>query len=885
MAVACGGPTHRPHSASNPKPARPGTDRFADLDSGAERGLFPFPGEEEEEGEVEVHAREDGRRPVARMEVTIPTTEPFVVHGTLPVPPGLDLDTPGRTPLALSPRRSDRDPVPAQVVIVTRSSTGEPDVIELSALIEPPAKLGRGGKLVLDVLRGDFELPGERPALPEASDQLLDPSGEGTLGLRARDVYGNTYAIDLRGDPLGPGHGSSRVIVSGPAQRTVRTYSTLVPVEESGTGDPLPHLMGVHAYLTTRAGDGRIGLDLRVHNGCTSGSRRSSPEESPLGILHWESLELVLPAQWTAVPLVTDPFVGQPYREGELTILPLVKPLPDGAMHMMPPQAQFQRRLTLVPKGVRPGAHLTLSGLAFCLPEKDLWSWWNPQTAHYFPQRTLLADWGEFRMGALRGRRALTTRVLDRRNALRRSLESGESQDGLLCGPLMGWSHPLGASIQGMTGGSGITFVDGHRIASAASVAGVEALMLEHRMNAARQSEAQWNREGDPVGVDLWLDDQGRVPFDFRTNGRMVTPPFRLPMFGGERPNPQVRAVHLGRLRAPYDQGSPHRADGRLSGAANDLISWMPHDGQHYARWTRPQMALAWLTSDPLAKDDLLLAAETFHLMFHGNEHVRASWSDGVTLREFEGLARTHPHHGLPLGRDQAWGIDVMCATYSLGDEGWRARHRDWFTRVAQLLVDGGMANGLLERIHIPKILGGRYDGAQAFEAMFLLHAQRCLIESVLRDSDEDLTQSVARLHQLGLDYLFWGPVWACVPSRGQSLCGPRWHFAVGPPGDWSAAPFCDESKYGPRYVPKDGFDGGVDVTYVWAPLEYGMLLAQGKRGPSLDDRYLRRSLACALAPRSWDALLTGVFTAAQRSSNDNSGNWTSLIGRIQSLR
>jgi len=449
----------------------------------------------------------------------------------------------------------------------------------------------------------------------------------------------------------------------------------------------------------------------------------------------------------------------------------------------------------------------------------------------------------------------------------------------------MGWAHPLGVSVQGMTGGSGISFMEGHQAAGAASARGIEVLLLEHRMNVSRQPQAQYDRAGEIVGFDAWLDDSGRVPFDFRTNGRMVPQPFRLPMHGGPAPDRQVRSVHAADRRPTYDTGTPHKADGRLAESAGDLYAWMPHDGQHFARWTHRPMALAWLTADPLALDDVRQAAETFHLMFHGAEHVPAPWSGGVTLRQFEALASEHPHHGLPLGRDQAWGIDAMCAAWLFADDEWRARRLDWFRRVGQLFVDGAMPSGLLQRRQEPKLLGGRYAGAQAFETLFLLHAKRCLIEAVLRDAEPELADELGAVHQRALDYLFWGPVWDCVRERGGSICGPRWHFATAPADDFAEPPFSDPARYGPRYLPQGGVSGSVDVTYVWAPLEYGMLLARRGRGPTLDDRYLRRALSCGAAPGRWPLLIEQLFASAQKDGSDISGNWGSLVGRVQSLQ
>ena len=878
---SCSGPAPRP----TPSPSQPPTsDRFADLRLDRARSTpFVFP---TSKSDAPLY-REDGRSPVARFEVVLPEGDGFVLHGTLPLPSGTWPD--GGPPPLLSVASPRGELHPAQVEPLTRSGAGEVEVVALRAYLSQPSGLAPGERALFDVFLGEPDSPVAPPAIPAASLALCDPEADTPILLQARDIFGNLYRADLRALPAAAGSGERTLLESGPVQRVVRTYATLMPTDQARAAGPnrapRPHLMGVHAYWTFRAGEERVGLDLRINNGATSGSRRPGPGEEPVGTLYWDSLELVLPPDWRVDPLVADPFFGGGRDEADRRVVTLVRPEEDGSLHMMPPQAQFHRRLTLRPRTRRPGGYLPLEGLAFARKGQGLWSWWNASSAHWFPIDALLPDWGPLRIGPLRGEEAMRSRLTRRRDDLRKTLRSGTPVKGVLAGPLMGWAQPAGVSVQGMTGGKGITYISGHQAMGAASPQGVEALMLQHRMNACRQPQAQYDRLGHIVGFEAWLDSKGRIPFDFRTNGRMVPPPFRLPCQGGPPSDPQARRVRLDHRRPPYDRGSPLRSGGRIDGGDGDLFAWMPHDGQHYARWTHPAMALAWLCGDALARDDLALAAETFHLMFHGAEHVHASWSDGVTLLQFERLAAAYPHHGLPLGRDQAWGIDAMCAAWRLADDPWRAAHREWFRRVGELLVTGAMPSGILERHEEPKLLEGRYAGAQAFECLFLEHAERCLIESVLADTEPELAEELGAVHQRALDYLFWGPVWACIEERGETVCGPRWHFATAPAGDFASPPYCDETHYGPRYLPPNGLAKGVDVTYVWGPLEYGMLLAQGSEGPTLDDRYLRRALTCDRAAGRWERLLSSLYMGAQRDGADTSGNWGSLVGRIQSLR
>ena len=69
-----------------------------------------------------------------------------------------------------------------------------------------------------------------------------------------------------------------------------------------------------------------------------------------------------------------------------------------------------------------------------------------------------------------------------------------------------------------------------------------------------------------------------------------------------------------------------------------------------------------WLCSDSMAKDDLKLSAELFHLMFHESPHQPADWSSGVTLRVYETIAAKSPHGGLPVEARARHGASTRCA-------------------------------------------------------------------------------------------------------------------------------------------------------------------------------------------------------------------------------
>lgn len=880
-------------------PLQPGSSSPAGPGSRIDEQQAPAPGKMDIGGGAAAEVRTDqgpepepgpALAPLASFRCIAPSRQPFVMHGTLPVPAGFP--EPDQIRLAILDRWAGGELRPAQIEVVARRSTGEPEVIEVSARVTPPPaprSLETSYSLVLQEGRAAVPL-GEYQALPPetllARTNTSKRQGRpATVWLRTRDVFGNEYSAEITGSTDGASAGSVRTLSSGRALHRRRVHAALTPSELAGRGPALPHLLSAHAYWTSFADDERLGLDLRIHNGLTAGSQTASEIEQPAGIVYWEYLELVVPAGWKVRHLLRDPALGATRRQDGSLVVPLVAPMADGAMQVMGPQAQMIRRLELVPAGNPTGDQppVQTRGLAFCEPGADLWSWWNPRTAAFLPQRALLADWARYSRDGRKGQAALRHRIEMERQVLTRALQSGEPA-GLVAGSRMGWAHPLGASVQGMTGGWGIQFLEGHRTASAMAATGVEVLMLEQRMTACRQPEAQWNLAGDPVSVDLWLDERGRIPFDFRTHGRVVPPGFALPCRGGPPPSEHVLEVIRKRRRPKWDRGTEFKADGESNANPDNLLGWWPHDGQHLSRVTRTTKALVWLANDPLAKDDLLHTAGLFHLMFHEHPHIRASWSPGTTLRVHEQVVDANPHQGLSIGRDQAWGIDAMCAAYSVAPQSWRSQRIEWFRRVGYLMVDAAMPSGLIQRIQIGKILDGRYASSQAFECAFLLHAERALLESVLRGVDDDLTQQMEEQYLRAVDYLFDGPVYECIDDpRAGRQCGPRWHFAVAPDAGYRDAPYCDSSVWGPDYLPEDGRGGGVETLYALATLEYAYLLTR-EENPGPDNPNLLRALELGSQAGTWPEFVSDLWSRSARDTSEASHVWEGLLARIQDL-
>ena len=73
--------------------------------------------------------------------------------------------------------------------------------------------------------------PEPQPEVPAEVGKLVGK--QTTLELRATDVYGNLYALDLSGNPEGAGFGSRRVLKSGPATLSSTTLNQRLIVKGS----------------------------------------------------------------------------------------------------------------------------------------------------------------------------------------------------------------------------------------------------------------------------------------------------------------------------------------------------------------------------------------------------------------------------------------------------------------------------------------------------------------------------------------------------------------------------------------------------------------------------------------------------------------------------
>src|SRR6185295_2053023 len=129
--------------------------------------------------------------------------------------------------------------------------------------------------------------------------------------------------------------------------------------------------------------------------------------------------------------------------------------------------------------------------------------------------------------------------------------------------------------------------------------------------------------------------DNDYVPFEH----------FVVPLISGSRPDP------FGVRLAPHFQVDYVQANGLQPIYESTHLQYDPYDYQHFIRYTRSAKVLTWLANDSLAKDDLRMQAENFHLSFHSyaNNAFGGAQSSGLLslIRSVHGT----PNKGFQFGR------------------------------------------------------------------------------------------------------------------------------------------------------------------------------------------------------------------------------------------
>lgn len=740
---------------------------------------------------------ETGGEVVASLQLTVPSPASYVVRGTVPVPKGTFPRADGRIPLSI--RDIDGFVVPTQMEIVSRypNDADGADVVEVLARVRRPVGVPAGTKVRYDVV----DHPHTDTKLSAKAEVLNLLAQRDQVMLVAKDVFGNEYRFyPLDGVRSAPVANSVKTLRRGPAAVETRTYGVMKPVGAT-LGAPtgaLPHFFGVHAYTTVWSGEDFLSLDLRVNNGA-SGSNKTAgfTDDDPLGLVYFRSLELQVPAGWSILADVSDPYQGTPQTVGNVTKLELIKPMADGTMHVMPAQAMFHRRLALArPTGVASAlAALEKEPVGFCVKGSSptglaLWSWWNPQTARYFPQRMPLPDLSHLGQASIQGN------VAAYYNTIRGHLQNGTATGGYPWSfPNFGWAHIYGVQYGGMTSGSEIWFYDGFKTASASSREGYRSYEFSHRMYCERQPQLLMNSDGEQTRVEQWVVQTPTLTYTPMNYFQRLTSNSNDPFGMNVSPAYQRNYVVANNLKPAYE---------------TDIVTSSPIDFQHYIRFLRSPMVLTWLGNDSIAKDDLRMAAECFRMSFSEHYNNSGGYSIPSTLRAKMTQVNGRPHRGFSFGRGESWGLVSAICAYSISDSTFRARYRPWFGIAADVVANGqSSCNGFIQAWANVKMLSGQWQGRQSIEQAITENMLWGLKESVFRDVDPARVASVESVLVASTSAMIGPMAW--------NGTGPWSHLAVAPL-DTTQPPFCGS-------IPAGGGGNGNDNYQTPSSYAYGYML------------------------------------------------------------
>lgn len=729
--------------------------------------------------------------PVARFETVATDSQFFLLRGTLPLPAGALTDTNATSPYAVL----DWDGAVAwtQLEKVSRYPTAAQgfDVVELIAKVELPPDTSAGDRITYDVVQVGDGTPLTHPSntansvllqetagLPSVvSDLVNDPT---SIMITSRDVFGHTYAQF----PLEPTN-ARELRKYGPMQTELRTFGMMEPIAPvAGNSGTLPHMWGVHSYVSTLQGEPVVRLDLRFNNGVIDTTADSN--DDPLGKFYFDEIAVQVPPGWSVVQEYVDPGMGTVTTGGGYVKHQIVGELPGGKLHVFPSQGQMVRRLAICPNTVTDRARQILEeeGRAFCKRGTDsgsgneYYSWWNESTARYFPQNFPLPSLEHNGLSTIR------SRLVDDFNEYHGYFSTGTGNGNWpVKDARLGWAHPWGVSYGGMTGGVEIHIFDGIRTAEAASIEGYRSFELHHRMLHDRHPVALYKSDGAPVRIDDVLVPASPEPY------------MPLSLFIGP-----TSGDHFGFNNASPDfQRDAVAAQNKQPDYEGTLLGYGYILGTHLIRATRSSKVLAWLGNDSLAKDDLFMQAELARMTHHRYPVNTNGAMSGSSMRYDMWYTAAYPNNGYEFQRHEGWYADTMAAAYAMQAPSWRTAAKPWFEDFVATAAAGQVTcSGLLYAKVNNKVLDAKYRGAQAYETAIANNALVGTLETVLRGADPTNTALLSDV----LTNFYQGFV--STQAWNYALEAPYTMYAMGPTDD-NADVWCSGSQ-----IPSDGFSSSV---------------------------------------------------------------------------
>jgi hypothetical protein len=731
---------------------------------------------------------------VAEFELGAPSVDEFFLRGTLPMPKGLyPLDT---VTSPFSVRDQDGSVVDTQVEVVSRYPNLDDgaDVIEIIASVERPDGVSSGTRITYEVLwRSSTAVT--HTVDPEIETMLNE---EDSIVLRTTDVFGHSYEADLLNDIRVNDPLDLKIKRAGGYVQQFRTYENLEPVTPvQGATGTLPHLMGVHSYVTTWKDAGFISIDLRVHNG-HEGKDSGTVDDDPMGKVYFNELELVVPDGWTLFQAFETPTFGTKYSEGLTDVYPIVTQIGGGQLHVMQIQNQFHRRLVLCKTGWRQRAQTVLEeeNLGICRDGMNasdfrLLSWWNPVSARYWSQNLPLPV-----LEPLESPADSRSQLLSDFAGMNSALTNGSTGPWPITYSAQGWAHPWGPHSGGFQGGAEIYFWDGVRTAWGASNEGYRLFQITHRMYTERHPTALYDLHGEPYNLESWsyAGPDGPVLPNWM---------FIIPWLPLGDPH--------GFLTAPTFQVDAVVNQGRQPDYEANLADFAYVDAEHLIRYTRAPKVLAWLGNDAIAKDDLQLQAELSRATYsiRPQDVTGQCVSTGMLWDRI--FVDEHMNEGFNLNRAEGWMFDTAASYYSLADPAWRDQARYWFDDIVDLLEDGrSSCSGTIMVKPNTAHFGGQYRLVQSISECILQNGLWGVRKSVYDGANSAQVTRINNILKSSTAAMISDQVWSYADNS------PHFYTALGP-YDVEQPAFCG-------YVPPGGNEGD-DGWQTWNIYVFGYLI------------------------------------------------------------
>lgn len=581
-------------------------------------------------------------------------------------------------------------------------------------------------------LRGSIPVPKgwvPEPLVVEDSNGIQWPT---QYKIASKGMSNGARHIDLRALVMSPGGDQKYKVISGVGERkptqsgasfpglrisaadhTNKVYTSVISPdshvdldlfkETRKSGELLgpDRFFGYTAYLTTIAGVPDVVIvDMKIKNG--------NVQDEILHHLFFKSIELDIPAGWEIMHKISEPFVN-----GKT----LMAPNANGKMHVLLQGAEKEYRFAIYKPGAAQNARNLLDCTGFYVCEHSLtkWSWHNPKTAHYLPQNCVVPSL------------SLTYDAYGANGTqINAALATGNRLDVAELYGSKGPYYPRGNAYGGVTGGNGITGFPALETLSSGRLVELDALFAVHKMDLDRSAGMSLvDSNQNPINPMNWKDKIGSI--EWIQFGKLLN--------NNEGPWQRSKA-NQSRYTAVSNAGL-------LPDYYTDLVNYEAYDYQHLIRGLGPVMALAWLISDPLAKETVATYAAWSRLLML--EFGKGSLYSALST------AKTHPGKGGLGGREHGWATLAIAANYQLANDIDRESTKSWFEamftmmELAQLPSGGWLAGSgkMADTVYAIIGSGPKIRASQAIEIGIFANGLRAM---QVCTEDSRITTMIAKL-------------------------------------------------------------------------------------------------------------------------------------------